>query len=322
MAEKAEHAIKTKENVKKERGKMENDVLEEYKLDFTTSSAISKMNIKFLILYMLIFWISAIPVILFAHEWFRDKTPITQDIGPWISTILLFPWAIFCMIYIFYLSCAVISKLFLIIINLIHRPKEGVFKAEEGNKDYEFWRLRIELKKLVLWMARNLPLPQADALAFRLFGVKIDFSSHMFDAWVDPEFIEMGRKVMVGQGSVVMSSMIVGKYLIIKRVYFDDYVVVGGQAHIAPGTFIGKDTIIGAVSSTNYNQLLEPGYIYFGIPAIQLKENKYAEERRDIIVKKDVDEGTKYVVKHDVNIDEDKKHMVQKDEEQLMKEEG
>ncbi|MGV9174072.1 MAG: hypothetical protein ACOC35_16105, partial [Promethearchaeia archaeon] len=80
------------------------------------------------------------------------------------------------------------------------------------------------------------------------------------------------------------------------------------------------DTVLGAVSSTNYNQLLEPGYIYFGIPAIQLKENKYAEERRDIIVKKDVDKGTKYVVKHDVNIDEDKKHLVQKADEEISKE--
>ncbi|MGV9172888.1 MAG: hypothetical protein ACOC35_10015, partial [Promethearchaeia archaeon] len=222
--------METEENQNQE------EILEEYKLDFTTSSAISKMNLKFLVLYLLIFWISAFPVMWFAHGWFRAKPLISEDTSPWIATLLFFPWAIFCMIYIFFLSCTLISKLFLIIINLIHRPKEGVFRAEEGNKDYEFWRLRIELKKLVLWIARNLPLPQADALALRLFGIKMDFSSHMFDAWIDPEFIEMGRKVMVGQGAVVMSSMVVGKYLIIKKVFFDDYVVVGGQSHVAPGT--------------------------------------------------------------------------------------
>jgi carbonic anhydrase/acetyltransferase-like protein (isoleucine patch superfamily) len=103
-----------------------------------------------------------------------------------------------------------------------------------------------------------------------------------------------------------MSSMIIGRYLIIKKVIFDDYVVVGGQATIAPGTIIGKDTVIGALSTTNFLQYLEESWIYFGIPAIQLKPNKFAESRKDIIKKVDVDEVRKYKVKHEINIENDK----------------
>jgi carbonic anhydrase/acetyltransferase-like protein (isoleucine patch superfamily) len=218
-----------------------------------------------------------------------------------ILIILLFP-LIFGLIYTVFVSETIIfSKLFLILINLIHKPKEGIFLTEKGNKDYEFWRLRIELKKIVVWLTNNFPLPWIDTLAFRWFGVKIDFTSHLQDAWCDVEFIDFGRKVMIGQGAVVMSSMIVGKYLIIKKVIFDDYVVVGGQATIAPGTIIGKNTVIGALSTTKFFQYLEESWIYFGIPAIKLKPNKFAESRKDIIKKVDVDEVRKYKVKHELN---------------------
>jgi hypothetical protein len=61
---------------------------------------------------------------------------------------------------------------------------------------------------------------------------------------------------------------------------------------------------------------LKPGWIYFGIPAMELKENKYAEERRDIIIKKEVDEARKYEVSHEVNIDEDKKDLIKTEQEE------
>ena len=83
--------------------------------------------------------------------------------------------------------------------------------------------------------------------------------------------------------------------------------MVGGATTIAPGTIIGKETIIGALSSTTVNQVLEPKWVYFGYPAIKLKENKYAEERREVILKRDVDDAKKYEMEHELNIDKDKK---------------
>ena len=91
--------------------------------------------------------------------------------------------------------------------------------------------------------------------------------------------------------------------------------MVGGHTTIAPGTIIGHDTVIGAISTTTYNQVLEPKWIYFGIPAIKLKENKYAEERRDIILKRDVDEAKKFELTHEVNSDEDKKDLIKIEKE-------
>jgi len=214
------------------------------------------------------------------------------------------------MWFIFIVGCFLFSKLFLILINLIHKPKEGIFMAEQGDPDFEYWCLRTELKKIAFWLIRNWPLPWMDILAFKWFGIKMSLSSTLWDSWTDGEFIQFGRRVIVGQAATVMSSSIIGKYLIIKKVILDDYVVIGGQAILSPGTIVGKDSVVGALSTTNYDQVLEPGWIYFGIPVIKLKPNKYAEGRRDILMKRNVDEEIKFEVEHEVNIDEDKKELV------------
>ncbi|TFF63806.1 MAG: hypothetical protein EU521_00255 [Promethearchaeota archaeon] len=263
---------------------------EDFRLDFITSSAISRINIKFLIIYIPILYLSGFVVVGFWYNYFLW-------IQNWILQLLLIAPGIFVSYFVFIFLITFISKLFIVIIKLVYKPKEGIFIAEEGKKDFEFWCLRTEVKKLVLWFMNTFPLPWIDTWGFRWFGVQVDFSSHMFDAWLDIENITFGRKVTVGQGAVVMSSMVVGKYLIIKKVMFDDYVVIGGVSNIAPGTKVGKETIIGAFSSTAVDQILDPGWVYFGIPVTKLKPNRYSEIDRDTIVKKVVDEKIKYKVK-------------------------
>jgi hypothetical protein len=275
----------------------------DYTIDFVTSSAISRISIKFLAIYIPILWASGY----MAVAVFLDVATLINN---WILTMFLLPFWLFIFYFIFIFGIAIFSKAFLLIINMVHKPREGVFRAEKGNQDFEFWRLRIELKKLALWLMNNSPLPWIVMWGFRWFGVKIDFSSHLQDAWVDTDFINFGRKVTIGQGSVVMSSMVVGKYLIIKKVVFGDYTVAGGVSNIAPGTLMGVDSVMGAFTNTNFNQFLEPGWIYVGLPAMKYKPNKFAEQRRDKISIKDVEEEITYEVEHEVNIDEDKKELV------------
>jgi hypothetical protein len=275
----------------------------DFSIDFITSSEISRISLKFLLTYIPIFWFGALPVLIYAVAYI-------PRLEYWIGSLFYLPISIFFMICLFIIGCVFFSKLILILLNLIHKPKEGIFRAEKGNKDFEYWCLRIQLKKISIWLLNNCPLPWLDILAFRWFGVKVDFSSHMIDAWVDTEFINFGRKVMIGQGAVVMSSMILGKYLIIKRVYLDDYTVVGGQSTVSPGTIIGQDTVLGALSTTTFNQVLEQSWLYFGFPAKKLKVNKYAEIKPTTIKRIDVFKSLKYDVAYDINIDEDKKELL------------
>ncbi|MFX1280194.1 MAG: acyltransferase [Promethearchaeota archaeon] len=279
---------------------------EDLALDFTTSSSISRVNIKFLVVYIPIFWLSGMVTTIF----FYTFTELAFSVQYWYIYAFFLPTIIFIMWFIFIMTSIFFSKLFLLLINLIHRPREGIFKAEIGDKDFEFWCLRTELKKIVLWLIRNWPLPWMDILAFKWFGIKMSLDSTMWDSWCDSEFIKLGRNVLIGQGATVMSSLVIGKYLLIKEVILGDYTVIGGEATISPGTIIGNDSVVGALSTTTYNQILEPGWIYFGIPVIKLKENKYAELKREVLMKKDVDEEKKFEVEHEVNIDEDKKGFI------------
>lgn len=280
---------------------------EDLAIDFATSSAISRVNSKFLIVYIPIFWLAGLIISIMWYWFLAEKS--------WVAILTFLPFALLGSIYFFILGCLLFCKLLLILINLIHKPNEGIFKAEIGDTDFEFWALRTQIKKIALWFMRNSPLPWTDVVALRLLGVDMDASSHMNDAWCDAEFIKFGRKNLIGQGATIMSSMVVGRYLIIKKVVCDDYIMIGGHTTIAPGTIIGKESVIGALSSTTLNQVLEPNWVYFGFPAIKLKENKYAEERRDVILKRDVDEAKKFEIKYEINIDEDKKDLVKTEKE-------
>ena len=280
----------------------------DYTIDFVTTSAISKIGYKFLALYIPILWVSGYLTVAVFFV-------VSRDI-PWYINMFLIPVWLFILYFIFLFNIAIFTKAFLLIINMIHKPKEGVFRAEEGDQDYEFWRLRVELKKLVFWFMSNGPIPWVVMWGFRWMGINVDFSSHMQDSWIDGEFIEFGRNITVGQGAIVMSSAVIGKYLIIKKIVLGDHIVVGGVSHISPGTKLGKESVIGAFSATILNQFIEPGWIYFGPQfARKLKPNKYAEQRRDVIIRKHVDEEVKYEVKQEVNIDEDKKKLLNNNSE-------
>ena len=282
----------------------------DYTIDFVTTSAINKIGIKFLIFYIPILWISGFMVAMVFFD-------ISSIINNWIITTLLLPGWLIILYFVFIFGIALFTKAFLLMINMIHKPKEGVFLAMEGDQDYEFWRLRVELKKLVFWYMNNGPLPWVVMWGFRWLGIRVDFSSHMQDAWSDGGFIEFGRNVTVGQGAVVMSSMIVGKYLIIKKVILEDHTVVGGITNISPGTVMGKESVLGAMSATIPNQVIDSAWIYIGPHfARKFKPNKYAEQRRDVIYRTIVDEEIKYEVKQEVNIDEEKKKLVNSNKEE------
>ncbi len=284
----------------KERDELDINDEDDFSIDFTTSSAISSVGLKFLILYIPIFWFSGLVVAAF---WYGYAAGTTD----WLIKLLFLPLFLLSLMFLFIFTSFFFCKMLLILINLMCTPKEGIFRIDNKDPNFEFWKLRIELKKIVLWFLRNWPLPWLDVVAFRLLGVKMDFSSHLNDAWVDCEFIEFGKNITVGQGAVLMSSMVVGNYLIIKKITLDDFSLIGGQSTIAPGTHLGKDTVLGAVSVTALNQNLDDGWVYGGILARKFKPNKYAEERKASIQKIDVDGEEKIEVEYDINIDEDKR---------------
>jgi carbonic anhydrase/acetyltransferase-like protein (isoleucine patch superfamily) len=167
------------------------------------------------------------------------------------------------------------GKLVLVLLNLIHKPKEGLFKAEKKDRDYYFFCLRVAVKRHIFWIWNNFCFPWITNVAFKLCDMSADFKSTLFDGWSDVEFIEFGNNMMLGQGAVVHSSIIIKidneDYLLVKKVIIGDHVVLGGNSHVAPGTIIGKNSTLGIWCVTHINQVLEPGWIYIGKPAQKYK---------------------------------------------------
>ncbi|MBY9014040.1 MAG: hypothetical protein KGD70_16905, partial [Candidatus Lokiarchaeota archaeon] len=149
------------------------------------------------------------------------------------------------------------AKILLIIVNSIHEPIEGVFLRDASDKDYRYWSLRNTIKRWPVWLAHKFPFPFLDNICFKLFGVKTKFTNSLFEGWVDVEFIDFGDNVVVGQGSIVQSSVIIGNLLIIRKTVIGENVRIGAHAIVMPGTHIGKNSVLAANSVTTVEQELE-----------------------------------------------------------------
>jgi acetyltransferase-like isoleucine patch superfamily enzyme len=186
---------------------------------------------------------------------------------------IFFPVWFIVGLFVFILSSIIVARFFLSFANLSHKPHEGVFTRSSDDKDYCFWSLRAIIRKWPVWLIRQLSLPFFEILAYKILGIKTSFSSALDNAWIDCEFIEIGKNVRIGQGSLIMSNIIVSDKLIIKKVLIGDNVIIGAHVLILPGTVIGDNTIVDSNGLTLINQKLEGNSIYSGNPAKKYMTN-------------------------------------------------
>ncbi|MFX0030351.1 MAG: hypothetical protein ACFE8B_14155 [Candidatus Hermodarchaeota archaeon] len=230
----------------------------------TTNVAPSRL----LWLYPILIWLSIFPTSLFLVFFFNLFSLFIPTF-----VILCFLPVSFVLYYgIFILFLLLFSKLYLILINLIHKPKEGIYRRSLNDKDFLFYILRRSIKVFILKIYNYFPLPWAKLLALRLLGIKISYNSGVLDSYIDSDFISIGNNVILGEGSIIMSSMIIGDSLIIKSVTLNDGCTIGAFSVISPGTVVEKGAILGMGSYTKVNQHIKEHTIYIGRPAKNLNE--------------------------------------------------
>lgn len=186
---------------------------------------------------------------------------------------MLFPFAFFISVIILILSSIITAKIFLIVVNLFHKPREGVFARSKHDKDYRYWSLRSVIKKWPAWLARQLNIPVFELLLLKILGIRTSKSNALSEGWVDCEFIELGKNVRLGQGSLIMSNILIKGKLIIKKVVIKDNVVIGAHSVISPGTIIESNTVVDAITLTKVNQHLDGNSVYSGNPAKKILIN-------------------------------------------------
>ncbi|MHA1149756.1 MAG: hypothetical protein ACTSR8_16090 [Promethearchaeota archaeon] len=223
---------------------------------------------RYLIFYVFLIYISILPV--FLEFWFYWN--LLYQSRP-IHFFVFLPLFAFVAYLTMFFTALIFSKLLLTIVNLFHNPREGVFLRDPSDKDYRYWSLRSTIKRWPVYIAHKFPFPFLDNICFKAFGVKTSIHNSLFEGWVDTEFIEFGKNVVVGQASTVQSAVIIGNLLIIKKTIIEDNVRIGAHAIVMPGAYMKKNSVLGASSIATCGQILEDGWIYVGTPATKFKEN-------------------------------------------------
>jgi acetyltransferase-like isoleucine patch superfamily enzyme len=219
---------------------------------------------KYLILYVLIILLSFIPLSLFEYYYII----FFWNDGGYLLFLILLPFNIILAIYILHFSAILISFLFLGIVKLIHQPKEGIFKRDINDKDYFYWNLRNLIKKWPLFLIASNPLPWCkNRFTLKFFGVKIGKNSICDNTWISSEFVSIGRNVIIGMASTIISFGIEQDKFILKKISIEDNALIGAKCVLLPGTRIKKGAKLSAHSYTDFNQVLEENLIYAGHPA-------------------------------------------------------
>ncbi|MFW9879072.1 MAG: acyltransferase [Candidatus Thorarchaeota archaeon] len=244
---------------------------------FTTNTLVSR---KFLLIHILIIWGSFLPVLIELY-FFGNIVD-----GNFIILSLLLPFQLSISYLILIITSTILSKTLLFTIKLIHQPKEGVFNKDKKDKDYYFWSLRAVIKKWPIWLSHFIPSSLITNLMLKIFGITTSYSNKISTGSIDTEFIELGRNVIIGNGSLIKSSMILRGHLIIMKVKIGDNVIIGSNSFIAPGTHIGSNTKLGTMSVTKFNQKLEPNSSYHG--NLAKKIHKLYNDLRQIFANKEL----------------------------------
>ena len=242
----------------------------------TTLTLVKK---RYLIFYVFLIWISIFSIQF--EFWLLWKLYEPN----FIRFLIFLPPFIFVMYLTSIFISLIFAKLFLIIVNIFHKPREGIFLRHSSDKDYRYWSLRSTIKKWPIWISHKFPFPFMDNICFKMFGVKTKYSNSLFEGWVDTEFIKFGENVVIGQGAIVQSAIIVGNLFIIRKTVIEENVVIGVHSVVMPGTHIKKNCILAGNSMTTVGQELEAGWIYIGAPAKKYKENIFLDDGLENIIK-------------------------------------
>ncbi len=224
------------------------------------------------IFYLLHIWFSLIPPVFLevGFAWIWGKIPL------WFG-ILLVPVDLLIMYYLLLLTSIGIMRFRLLVLRIRHKPREGIFPRRISNKDFKFYSLRNYARLFPSYLISSTPFPWfRRTLYFLAFGVKMGKYGINWDVWITPEFVDIGKNVIIGHSSAILSGLLEEDNLIIKTIYIDDNVIIGAKSTLLPGTHVHEGAIIGAGCYTLPFQILKPNSLYFGNPV------EYVKKREDI----------------------------------------
>jgi acetyltransferase-like isoleucine patch superfamily enzyme len=205
--------------------------------------------------------------------------PILQD--PVSLTIFLTSPLVFIGIYLlkmFIYAC--IAKFYLWGFKLIHPRKELINALPRGNtaKDVGIYYNRNFILRMIKWEFSKSMFPWLLNWMYNFINTnKIGKNCTFEDGYVCQEYLETGKNVYVGYGTVTTSHLLEGIYgaLILKKIKLADNVCIGSRCAIPPGTEFNENSEMLWYSGVIKYQRVKPGVVYWGLPASRLTKQKY-----------------------------------------------
>ena len=202
---------------------------------------------------------------------------------------LLLPLNIYGNIFLFVFTIIAFSAGIFRLLNKLSPPREGVFGRK--SKDWKYMHRRFWTAFFPIWLARALPLPWLDIIAYRFFGTRVGRSVVLYEGYIDPVFVEIGDFTMTSLNICIFSHLIYQDKVLIKKVKVGKACVVGPHTIISPGTVMEDLAVLGVNSYTGINQKLEGNLIHVGTPVSITLPIQSVEDSQQKAVK--VKEGTK-----------------------------
>lgn len=249
---------------------------------------------KYIISYIIQIWISCIPaaflIYWFYYVEFVSLLPyITLNttfsfrgmllnwgwpMDGWVFSILI-PFILIAIYIITVIWTAIITKIYIGLLNLRHKPIEGVFYRSKKDKDYVYWNRRNLSRIFLNWLLFSVPFTfLKKTFAYRFFGIQIGKNTDMNHCWVSQEFIEIGDNVKIGQAAGVYSFQFEGDKLLVAKIIVKNDVLIGPQAVIFPGSIINEGvTLDGGCFSDPFTEYEAYG-VYHGTPAKLISSKK------------------------------------------------
>ncbi|MHA1727294.1 MAG: acyltransferase [Promethearchaeota archaeon] len=236
-----------------------------------------KIRKKHIIGYIIHIWLSFVPAVFFEVGYWKFWTWSVSffagknfaQLGIWVP-IILFPFNLLAAYYILIISSIIIMKIRLMFLHLRHKAREGIFPRDIKNRDYKFHSYRNLTRIFPSYLISSTPFPWMRRILYFLpFGIKIGKNGKRInrDVWITPEFVEIGKNVIIGHCTAILSSYIENDKLIIKNIKIGDNSIIGAKVTLLSGINIEKNAIISAGSYVLPFQNITENSIYYGNPA-------------------------------------------------------
>ncbi|UYP45919.1 hypothetical protein NEF87_002204 [Candidatus Lokiarchaeum ossiferum] len=185
-------------------------------------------------------------------------------------------------LYLFRLFFVILfSKIAIWLCNLRSPMKELIASkgiGKEEARDINIYHLRGMILRILKWEISKSPFPWLVPAAFNFVNVsEIGKGTTLEDQFYTQEFLETGENAYIGQGSIVSSHLVEGKYgaITLKKVRIGQNAVLGPFNPISPGALIGDYAEFLPMSGVAKFQKVRGFSKYYGLPVARISTKRY-----------------------------------------------